>query len=526
MSKNKLSIYLIKEEISDVMSIFEEEAEVQELLRYSDKKCAYFVPSNVHAPKWLTNFFNNIHTSDLKQANSKVVLLVTIPFNNIERTFAITFGYAKHLFKEDVLEEQFGLKVVLNSVNSDGLRKISKINVGGNQKQSQEQIPKTGSVVDFGFDIGRDLVRMVTAKTDTEDFGSGLITGGDIFSVAIECDVNNVEEFLTKCYERFEMKQYTSNFDWVDRIKEVRSVNERQRLDVELLHLINNRDFTNIWMAVPEIISWELVKHFKYDGCSAEFGDIFIEKVVDTLRNPIIDVEVLKKKYIRAVSAEDENRDEHKWSAYRCLIAEIDIDGQSYCLNNNKWYKIENNFATSINAEYEAMVLSKIPFIDYDSKGNEYYSEDNYNEELTESLGNSRLLHKRVEIPYGGGQGNKIEVCDVMTLDKTIIHIKKNGGSALLSHLFSQAAVSAEALLDRDFRQKFNRKLIDYNFADLIDNDFTPAQYTVVIGIINKFSNEHPKIPFFSRVAMRYAVRAISNMGYMVKLKNINMVGR
>lgn len=522
MSKNKLSIYLIKEEITDLQDIFENEKQVKELHRYSDNKCAYFVPSDVHPPKWLRGFFD-LSNNDLKQANSKVVLLVTLKLGIKKRIFAVTFGYAKSLFKEDVLEDQFGLKVLLNSVKEDCLRKISKISVGGNQKQSQEQIPKSGKITEFGFDINRDLVRVVTAKTNDDVFEKGLLTGGDIFSVTVNRDINNIDEFLKICYERFNQKEYRERFDWVDNIKEVRSFSEKQILDKELLKLINEKEFTNIWMAVPELISWEAIKYFKYDGINEEFDDIFIEKVVATFKGNITDVSQLKSKKISAISAEDENKIQIRWSVYRCIIAELDINKKSYCLNNGKWYKIENDFVKRINYEYKSMPLSNIPCIPYDSKGYKEYGEDNYNSELVASLSNARLLHKTGEIPYGGGQGNKIEVCDVMTSDKTLIHIKRNGGSSLLSHLFNQAAVSAEALLDENFRTKFYQKLADNNYNELIDNSFAATSYKVVIAIINKTKNERPKIPFFSRVAIRYTAKTISNMGYIVEIKNIDI---
>jgi len=522
MSKNKLSIYLIREEITDFRNIFEDENQVEELYRYSGNKCAYFVPSDVHPPKWLKGFFN-LSSDNLKQANSKVVLLVALNFRSKKRTFAVTFGYAKSLFKEDVLEEQFGLKVLLNSVNEDGLRKISKINVGGNQKQSQEQIPKSGKISEFGFDIDRDLVRIVTAKTDDEVFEKGLLTGGDIFSVTVNRDINNIDEFLKICYKRFNQKEYRERFDWVDNIKEVKSVCEKQNLDKALLKLINEKDFTNVWMTVPELISWEAIKHFKYDGSNEEFDDIFIEKVVATFNGDITDINQLKSKKIAAISAEDENKTQIRWSVYKCIIAELDIDKKSYCLNNGKWYKIENDFVKRVNDEYKSMALSNVPCVPYDSKGNKEYGEDNYNKELVAFLGNARLLHKTGEIPYGGGPGNKIEVCDVMTSDKTLIHIKKNGGSALLSHLFNQAAVSAEALLDENFRTKLNQKLVDNNYNELIDDSFVATSYKVVIAIINKTKDERPKIPFFSRVSIRYTAKTISNMGYRVELKNIDI---
>ena len=150
--------------------------------------------------------------------------------------------------------------------------------------------------------------------------------------------------------------------------------------------------------------------------------------------------------------------------------------------------------------------------------------EDDYNERLSESLSNAYLIHKIGEIPFGGGKGNKIELCDVMTNDNKLIHIKKNGGSAYLSHLFNQATVSAELLLDGTFRSKVNKKMDEFNFDKKFDSSFNATDYTIIIGIINKYHEERPKIPFFSKVSLRYTINSIKNMGYKVQLKNIKKI--
>ena len=147
-----------------------------------------------------------------------------------------------------------------------------------------------------------------------------------------------------------------------------------------------------------------------------------------------------------------------------------------------------------------------------------------YNEELSKSLSNAYLIHKIGEIPYGGGTGNKIELCDVMTQDNKLIHIKKNGGSAYLSHLFNQAAVSAELLLDNTFRNKVNDKMNEFKFNKNFPIDFKPTNYTIIIGIINKYHDARPKIPFFSKVSLQYTINSMKKWGYNVQLKNINKI--
>ena len=84
----------------------------------------------------------------------------------------------------------------------DELRKISKLNIGGNQKQSQEQMPKTAKISDFGFNISSDLMKTVTASCSDAIFENAIITGGDIFSITVDRKIDTIEEFIDYCYQK------------------------------------------------------------------------------------------------------------------------------------------------------------------------------------------------------------------------------------------------------------------------------------------------------------------------------------
>ena len=272
-------------------------------------------------------------------------------------------------------------------------------------------------------------------------------------------------------------------------------------------------------MSIPEVINWEDISGFYYTNDDKAYDDIIIEKVIEALKNDLSDIEQLKRK--KVIMKDIEGKEIEKWSAYKCIIAEIQFNEKSYCLNNGKWYCINKDFSDKIEREYNNIEISNLNFIDYNSNMKD---EDDYNEKLSNSLQNAYLIHKIGEIPFGGGKGNKIELCDIMTQDNQLIHIKKNGGSSYLSHLFNQAAVSAELLLDANFRSKVNIKMNEFKFNKEFSADFKPNNYTIIIGIINSYNDERPKIPFFSKVSLRYTINYMKNIGYNVQLKNINKV--
>ena len=513
-NKNKLSIYLVKAGLFEKEDIFEKPEEIDIFTTLTDGSPVYYIPSDVHKPSWLKSFFLQDGNNDMWQANSRVVLIKRITIDNEEIVFALTFGYARFLFKTNVLEEQFGLRIVLNTIKQNELRKISKTSVGTNQKQSDEQLPKNSDISEFGFDINRDLMKNVSGKSEDEVFEKSMLTGGDIFSLTVSRDISNLDEFLEYCYRRYKDTSYQDRFSWIDNIKYVRDKSLVEKLDSKLIEEINNENFTQVWMAVPEVVDWEDIKDFSISNDSTHYNDIEIDKVIASLRNPLTNISQLMSKTIKAISSRDDNESIYEWKAYNCIVAEISLDNCEYCLSNGKWYKINNNFATDINRQYNEIDLFGETFIDYD-----HADEDAYNSALVGSLDSSLLLHT-YKITTGG-QGNNIEPCDVFWNNK-IIHIKRNGGSSLLSHLFNQALVSSQMWLDASARQQLKNKMREKGCPNIIPDRFNSSDYEIVLAIINKFTDERPKIPFFSKVAICFTVKNITNFGFKVSLKNIN----
>lgn len=77
----------------------------------------------------------------------------------------------------------------------------------------------------------------------------------------------------------------------------------------------------------------------------------------------------LKNKSIKAISAENENQVLYNWSAQKCLIAEIEYEDNSYCLNNSKWYQIDHSFETQIKDEYLTIPIYETELLKHKSNG-------------------------------------------------------------------------------------------------------------------------------------------------------------
>lgn len=514
--KNKLSIYLIKDEFgADDNLILKSGYEL--LTEINGVGRVYYNPSQTSQPAWINSFFcGQLGDAAIFTSNARAVLLARVILADAtEKTFAITMGYGKYMLADDVIEDDFGLKVVLNTITPNSLRRINKTNIGGNQKTSSEQLPLESDIDDFGFDVDRDLISTITGHSDDEDYASGIMTGSDLLSVTAEVDVNNLPSFLRATYSRYTSSEYKKFFPWIDHIRRVKDSRLIDTLDAKLVNLINASS-PNVWMAVPEVIQWEHIAGFKYAGREL-YDDIDIKTVKDSFRDGLNGVNQLKSKTITAIRAD--NGDAYtSWQAYKCIYGELETCGKAYCINNGRWFFVDKDFVSQINNEYNTMPISDRYFLPHSSA---FKKENDYTVAYVASDPNHLLCMDAKVIQYGGGH-SKVELCDVLTTDNTFIHIKPYSSSATLSHLFNQAVVSAELVLgDPFFVIKANDKIKERttNTEFLIASD--SGRPTVVLAIISDDDNDRPQIPFFSKVALRYTKRRLETDGCKVYIKNI-----
>lgn len=515
-NKNKLSIYLIKDEFAaDDALILKAQNGPSRVIE--NVGTVYFAASHITTPIWVDSFFRGqLDATDIFTSNARAVLITRVTLSSGEqKTFVLTMGYGKYMLADDVIEDDFGLKVVLNTIPPNSLRRINKTNIGGNQKTSNEQLPLESGIDDFGFDIDRDLISAITGKSDDEDFATGILFGSDLLSLTAEVDIYNLDSFLRIAYAQYTSDEYKQYFAWIDHIKRVKDSRVIEALDNELVALINQHS-PKIWMAVPEVISWEYIQGFKYAGQELH-NDIDINVVTASFRDGLTHAGQLKSKTIYAISATDGQSIYTNWQAYKCVYGEVSYLGKEYCINNGRWFRIDIDFVQRVNEDYERIPISNIAF----SPCPDGKKEEEYTQDYVATNPSHLLCMDRKVIGHGGGQ-SRVELCDVLTTDGKFIHIKPYSSSATLSHLFNQAVVSAELLLsDNDFFLKANHKI-----AELTANqDFLLSQGSkpsVILAIISDRDEPRPHIPFFSKVALRYTYRRLLTDGCQLSLKNIH----
>ena len=514
--KTRLSIYLIKSDCTDEESILSEEKSFrsQEIAGVGH---LYHARSFSSKPQWIDSFFgDSIDDSEIYNATASALLLVPLSIDGNLRYFAIAFGRGLSLINKSCIEERFGLKTVLNSVESNSIRRIAKTEIAGNASKTNEQMPKKSEIHDFALDIERDLLNGITATGNDDSLLSGSITGTDSLSVSSVVRIEDLPGYLEEIHSVYKSERYKEHFPWVDHIAPVRNSALKQNLDEALIESVKSGD-VNIWMAVPGLINWEETAGFRYQGSREIHDDILIDKVLETLRNPFESVQQLKNKQIFQIGTIDDSEIDH-WSAYKCLYGELEYQGQQYCINGGEWFRIEPDYVKRINNQYSATAVSTFEFPAYakDEQG-----EGAYNERICSENPDSRILMDQKFIMHGGAN-SKFELCDILGRDGSFIHVKRYSGSATLSHLFNQGLTTAELVRsDSSFLEKANEKIAEVQ-DDGSEYRLTSSQPNeVVFGIITKDAQGLPDIPFFSKITFCAVKKHLEMMNIQVSVAAI-----
>lgn len=576
MAKNKLSIYLIKQDfpVGEIIPPASDDGNpIIELQIKGYESCKLFVrATKPHEPEWAKTFFNStVESESLKVANIGAALVVPVIVGNNslgakadetisssggdnQRYFVLTFGYGRTLINRSAIEERFGLKCVLNSVKNDTLRAIHFADVSGSAKRSNEQLSRIGDIDDFAIDTERNLLNQVTAKCGEDELLCGTVTGGDSPAVTKEIDIDNVQEFLKSLYELFCQETYKKNFDWVDNIAPVKDPALEQKLWAESIQQIADYNYEDdsqhdLWMAVPDIINWDEIEGFQIGSQTDEnkrpvlHDDVLLADVARSFKKPITSIEQLKNRRITAISRKDDIPYRH-WQAHKCLVGELTYDSKSYCVISGVWYEIQSDYLEKINADFRDTSASEIQFIPYDASENmktkeikglggkliKLQYEGKYNFNLERSLNFDKecaLLMDRRLVSYGG-KNSRIEFCDVLTNNGKRIHVKQYTGSETMSHLFNQGLVSASMEKDAaDYARLVDDKIEQIGKHESISSieQFHLALnpiHEVVFAIVRKRDNHD--LPFFSKVALYSVKKQLKRMGIETKLNWIDRI--
>jgi uncharacterized protein (TIGR04141 family) len=373
----------------------------------------------------------------------------------------------------------------------------------------------------FGIDVERDLLKSVTGILKDRYSALGArITGRDQVQFTASTSPKDVYRLLDVIIEAYSSDDYKDGaFVWVDHIGEVKDVELVSRLDGKLIARLLGRNLDKIWLSVPEVIDWERVLGFKYlIKRDPVYYDVRIVELLDSIEEYgyRLNIDTLQKKMIYSVDEELEVV--KKWSAYCFIYAELYENGRYFILNNGKWYEVNKDYAQVIDEYYKAIPRSQIKLPEYDDD-----SETDYNARVVSQNPDEYFLLDKKNIKISTS-ASPVEPCDIFKFPDIFIHVKRYGGSSVLSHLFYQGLVSGELFIREDeFKSELNKRIGGSLHKTYLRN--IEHRFSIIYAIISEY-DEDLSIPLFSKISIKHAVSRLKALGYHIELAKISVSER
>lgn len=440
------------------------------------------------------------------------------------RWFALHFGMGFAKLEPDAFEQDFGLRVVLNTVDPDKLRSADIRTPDDNTTTRRTQTARRSDQTAFSIDIERDIVRGLAGEPKDVAFAHR-VAGSDGLTLTKEMDVSDLHQICADALTAFNKTDYKTNFGWVDQIKHVRDRALITQLEAALIAAMTAALLgplpSALHLAYPVIYDPEKARHIRYKGFNSSnvYPDLDIAGYVADLKAKSLaayTAENLSSHKVQECDA-DGNDEGGSWKIKECLVFETDLNGQKYVLSGDRWYCIEANLAKEVADFFATVSVHTLPA----AHAND--NEQTYNQRVASGGHKLLCLDRKIIKPSDASYG--IETCDFLGEDGALIHIKDHTSSSRLSHLFNQGTVSARVLKrDGAFRdllrteiaaQQTALKLAGYDGLVVGSTaQFDASKHKVVYAVICGAAAGAARLPFFSLVTFRQAAKVLQEIGF------------
>ena len=201
--KEKLSIYLVKEHISEVKEFIKtEDAKEPIFIDAGEIAVSLYVKKEVSKPppRW-TNIFSAAAELPPGIFGTTQTVGAAAVFSQDKRTFVLTFGSGYHLLRPDLVERDFGLRVTLTSVDPDKLRSVDKANYHDNPLNSRTQSSTEVDIFELQMDSELEMLYAITGVSRVPIFGSH-VTGRDALTISVEVNLHGIAPILDEALKR------------------------------------------------------------------------------------------------------------------------------------------------------------------------------------------------------------------------------------------------------------------------------------------------------------------------------------
>ncbi|WP_372344167.1 TIGR04141 family sporadically distributed protein [Streptomyces sp. KL116D] len=206
------------------------------------------------------------------------------------------------------------------------------------------------------------------------------------------------------------------------------------------------------------------------------------------------------------------------------LQADISLGARKFCLLDGDWYELGARYLDSVRAGLERL------FTDASAYGLPQWprsaDERNYNHAIAAAQPEWLFLDGEfINNPLR--HTDRVEICDVLTPDGTLVLVKQAASSSAFSHLLGQAQVAVDLLLhSAEARAQFVRRVAgDSEGRIRLPADFTPRRLVLVVRHKSGALLTPDSLFAFSRITLHQTARELAARGVSVEVIPVPTAG-
>lgn len=477
--------------------------------------------------------------------------LIALKISTLRNTdfYVLTFGMAGNsYFDHDMIVHDFGIKVAMNICDEDKLNRIQTSIHEAVSTQTERQISANSNLSTFNINGEKEFLRtLVGHAIDHYDYIKSF-QGKESIAIKIrKQDDLSWDKLVPRIHElglASKSNRYKSIFKEYDKFPFETDPLYIAQLDEILFNHLKNGNYDNLHLSPPEFFDYEnLMFLYQPDPDAQKYEELILEDLISQRPQPFksnSNINLIKAMKISVYNATTGVVEKNKWSAYKCLVAEVTKDNKTYILSMGQWRCVSNELLQQVSDYIHSIPASDLNYLPNNLRiwnpeakggknGKAFIGENQEGVFNEEAANNNDYLYcfdkGKIEIA-----GEKIyEVCDLFYFENEakFIQVKRySSGAASISHLFVQARFYAEAFLFDDNCRKAMKQYVNNNplgkdvasIEALIPEErdsIIANNYTICLCLLTDKNNfQIENLPFMSKYELMHTFKYLQNLGF------------
>ncbi len=446
--------------------------------------------------------------------------------------FAFCFGVlGRHLLKDEAWVRSFGLRSALNLIypTSGNPDTVASRLVATDAKRrgaeiirSRRQASRLTSPESLDVDRDREVLRAATGVPEQTPEWGARVTGDDAFHFTSSDTLKTLGDLCVKLERLYARTDYAATFGWIDQVQTVTDPQLKQALADEVIRRLKSRQIEDLDLAPPEVVDWTRVESFKFHWDRNVTRPL--PRLVDYLtgmvaKKSLSSLNLHWLQYHDMIAVDGDRMPVARWSIWRCLSGEITYQNQVYILDEGEFASVAPTYLAQLDQDISGIADRSGLLPDAPAT----QPEPAYNVAVAHQHATWLLLDRKT-VKYSGST-TPVEVCDLLTDARELIHVKRHLGSSDLSHLFAQGLVSASLLQEsQTFLTAVHAKITSLSTTSHTQaqsfgsHPLVPGQFEVVYAIIADWKGRplQKALPFFSKINLRHTEQTLRSRGFRV----------